>query len=47
MDFSEVEITTELVIAVIGGIGLLVEVLVLLGPVLGDPQRKRKPNGRV
>lgn len=47
MDFSEFEITTELVIAVIGGLGLLVELLVLLGPVLGDPQRKRKRDGRV
>jgi hypothetical protein len=47
MDFSDVEITTELVIAVIGGLGLLVEVLVLLGPVIGDPRRKRKRDGRV
>ena len=44
MDFSEVEITTELVI---GGLGLLIELLVLAGPVLGDPQRKRKRSNRV
>lgn len=43
MDFSEVTITTNLVIAVIGAIGLIVELLVLFGPVAGDPQRKRKP----
>lgn len=47
MDFSEVEITTELVIAAIGAVGLLVELLVLFGPVFGDPQRKRKRDGRV
>lgn len=43
MDFSEVEITTELVIAVIGAVGLLIELFVLFGPVAGDPRRKRKP----
>jgi len=47
MDFSDVEVTTELVIAVIGAVGLLVELLVLFGPVAGNPRRKRKRDGRV
>ena len=46
MDFSELTVTTELVIAVIGGLGLLIELFVLFGPVAGDPRRKRKPGGR-
>ena len=33
----------HLVIAVIGAVGLLVELLVLFGPIVGDAERKRKP----
>jgi len=47
VDFSEVEITTDLVIAVIGGLGLLVELLVLIGPIFGNPERKRKRDDRI
>jgi hypothetical protein len=32
MDFSEITVTTELVTAVIGGLGLLIELFVLLAP---------------
>ena len=47
MDLGEVEITTELVIAVIGALGLIIELLVLAGPIFGRPERRRGPRDRV
>jgi len=40
---GDVEVTFQLVLSVIAAIGVMIEVLTLLGPIAGDPQRKRQP----
>ena len=43
MDIGDVEVSLQLVTVVVGVVGILIELLLLAGPLWGNPERRRKP----
>ena len=43
MDFGDISVSLQVVTVVVGAVGILIELLLLAGPLWGNPEWQRKP----